>query len=354
MSQQTKRKLKFLLLATPVVWLIILLPITVLVSWWQQTGTLYLISLSVLFAPLVSVWIYLSFQTANLAIKWPATQLIGLTTILTSVLIFSSPLLLFLPSGQVALLATVIWILTSIYAIWNAHQIQNTALSVTSDKIDRPYRLMHLSDVHAGSRSRSFVNKAVQQASRQKPEAVLITGDLLDSSVVDHEYLQPLAQFDCPVYLCLGNHERYVDLDNAIESIKANNVHILRNDSVSFQHIQIIGIDDADNPDQVTTHLPKITFAKDRFTILLYHRPQGLEAAAEAGIDLMLCGHTHAGQIWPFGLIVERQFPMLKGAFQHGNATLYVSQGTGTWGPTMRLGTKCEMTLIELTPKMHS
>ena len=353
MSQQTKRKLKFLLAITPVAWLVILLPITILVSWWLQTGTLYLTGLSLLFAPLAGVWIYLSFQTANLTIKWPATQLIGLTTILTSVLIFSSPLLLLLPSGQVALIATVIWIAITCYAVWNAHQIHNTVLSVASDKIDRTHRMVHLSDIHAGSRSRSFVNKVVQQALSQKPEAVLITGDLLDSSAVDHKYLQSLAQFDCPVYLCLGNHERYVDLDNAIDAIKTNNVHILRNNSITFQNIQFIGIDDADNPEQVATQLSSITLKKDLLKILLYHRPQGFETAADAGIELIFCGHTHAGQIWPFGLIVKRQFPMLKGAFRHGNATLYVSQGTGTWGPTMRLGTKCEMTLIELTPQMQ-
>ena len=84
--------------------------------------------------------------------------------------------------------------------------------------------------------------------------------------------------------------------------------------------------------------------------MLLYHRPQGFEAAADNGVDLMLSGHTHAGQMWPLGILVKRQFPFIKGTYQHNDSTLYVSQGTGTWGPIMRLGTISEMTLIELEP----
>lgn len=208
---------------------------------------------------------------------------------------------------------------------------------------------MHLSDLHAGSRSSSFINRMVVQTIKQQPDMVLITGDLIDSSAVDTKYLQPLSKFTCPVFLCLGNHERYVDLENAISAIEANNIQILRSETFIFDELQITGIDDEENPAQVLNELRKITRDDQYFQVLMYHRPHGFEHAADAGIELMLCGHTHAGQMWPFGLLVKRQFPYIKGLYQHNDATLYVSQGTGTWGPIMRLGTSSEMTLIEAT-----
>jgi predicted MPP superfamily phosphohydrolase len=83
----------------------------------------------------------------------------------------------------------------------------------------------------------------------------------------------------------------------------------------------------------------------------MYHRPDGLEAAAEAGLDLMLSGHTHNGQIYPFSLLVRSQFSRICGRYQQGDTTLYVSPGTGTWGPVMRLGSANEVTLIELSAR---
>ena len=209
---------------------------------------------------------------------------------------------------------------------------------------------MHLSDVHAGSRSRSFLEKIVTQAVQQSPDIVFITGDLLDSSAVDANHLQPLSKFTCPVFLCLGNHERYVNLHNAIDAIHANNVRVLRNESVILNDLEITGIDDAESHSQVEAVLPSIKRSISQFQILLYHKPQGFEFAADNNVDLMLSGHTHGGQVWPFGLLVKRQFPLISGEYQNKEATLYVSEGTGTWGPVMRFGTKSEMTLITLAP----
>jgi len=278
------------------------------------------------------------------------TQLIGCTTLLMNVIAACCVLLLFFPAPIVALIASIAWLLTTTYAIYKAHNIKNTNLSIRSEKIKKTYRLLHLSDVHAGSRSKSFVEKMVTQAMQQQPDIVFITGDLLDSSAVDASYLQPLKKFTCPVFLCLGNHERYVNLQNAIDAIKANNVHVLRDE---FDDLEIIGIDDAENHTQVEAVLPSINRSIGKFQILLYHKPQGFEFAADNNVDLMLSGHTHDGQIWPFGLLVRRQFPLISGEYQQSAATLYVSEGTGTWGPVMRFGTKSEMTLITLAPAVN-
>ncbi len=339
----------FWLVATPVLWIIVVAPLTILFSWWTQTDTSNAITWSFLAAPLISLWIFFSFRTANLLVKWPATQLIGITTLLMNVVAVCSALLFIFPKSTVAFIATALWVALACHAIAAAHRIHNTSLNIASNKINRPYRLIHLSDIHAGSRRAEFVDKVVKQTMKHQPDIVLITGDLLDSSAVNTQYLAPLSQLTCPVMLCLGNHERYVNLQKAIDSIEANNVRVLRNEAITLGDIEVIGIDDADSANEVATQLPSIKRSDSKFQILMYHRPQGFEVAASSGIDLMLSGHTHAGQVWPFGVLVKRQFPRMKGEFRIGDSTLYVSQGTGTWGPIMRLGTISEMTLIELT-----
>ena len=96
------------------------------------------------------------------------------------------------------------------------------------------------------------------------------------------------------------------------------------------------------------SQLSQLTPAPDQFRVLLYHRPDGAEDAARWGAHLMLCGHTHHGQIVPFNWLVKRVFPRIRGAYQVGEMLLYVSPGTGTWGPTLRLGSRSEIGIIEL------
>lgn len=343
-------RLKFFALATPIIWLVVVAPFVILLCWWLSAATLKTLGWSLLAAPIVTISLALVLQTSNLSAKFIATQLIGVCTVLMNVVIFSSPLLWVFTSNTVALVATAACLLITGYAVWKALSVNNTKLVVRSDKLNQSLRIMHLSDLHAGSRSKAFISRMVKQTNEHKPDIVLITGDLIDSSAVDSVYLAPLAQLTCPVYLCLGNHERYVNLENAINAIKLNNVQILRSETVVNGELQITGIDDDENRDQVNNELGQIARDSNKYQILMYHRPDGFEDAAAAGIDLMLCGHTHAGQMWPFGLLVKRRFPYLNGRFTHNNATLFVSQGTGTWGPTMRLGTSSEMTLIEALP----
>jgi hypothetical protein len=82
----------------------------------------------------------------------------------------------------------------------------------------------------------------------------------------------------------------------------------------------------------------------------MYHRPQGFEAASKSGIDLMLSGHTHSGQIFPFNYFVRLKNPYIKGLYRNGVCSLFVSSGTGTWGPGMRLGSYNQIVLLRLSP----
>ncbi len=315
--------------------------------------------LSAVFAIPLAVFMWVSVQSSNLIYKWPALQLLGLTTILISVLLVTAPLHIFLNANAVGMIALISWALLSLYAAYSALRIKNIHLTINSHKLRTKHRIVHLSDIHAGSRSTKLLQKVVKQSLSHQPDAIVITGDLLDSSAVDADFLAPLKQIDCPVWMSLGNHERYVDLAQAIAAIEQQQVAILRNESTLFKDLHIIGVDDTDNPQDAMRELAKLDIPDDRFTVLLYHRPDGWQAAKDNKIDLMLAGHTHAGQIWPFGLLVRLQFRQLAGYFnyQHSDSTnpslmshLVVSQGTGTWGPTLRLGTRSEIIVLDLHP----
>ena len=344
------RSFQFFAAATVALWLAVSLPLSVLFSWLSNSDTARNIVFGFFLTPALAYWVWQSFQTSSLIRKQPAVQLLGAGTILLSVVVACLPLLWLLAKPAVGWIAISFWLLLCLYAFYKANTIYNHPLTITSDKLQSALRIVHLSDIHAGSRSTTFISKVVNQTLQHSPDIVVITGDLLDSSAVDTQFLQPLTQLKCPTYLCIGNHERYVNLEAALNAVSNNQVSVLRNLTASTHGIHIIGIDDADDKAQVANVLPALLTDSNQFQVLLYHRPDGWGDAKQHGIDLQLSGHTHAGQIWPFGYLVKLQFPLLHGHFQANNQHLYVSQGTGTWGPTLRLGTRCEMTVIDLAP----
>ena len=184
-----------------------------------------------------------------------------------------------------------------------------------------------------------------------EPDLVLVTGDLIDLMNLPGDALEPLSGVVAPAFFTIGNHERYIGSDAVCARLASLGVTVLRNERATWGKLHIIGIDDAEARDEVACVLDRIgTAESNRFTILMYHRPDGIEDAARFGVDLMLCGHTHNGQVVPFNWLVKRQFPRIHGRYDIGDMVLYVSPGTGTWGPTMRLGSSNEITVLELSP----
>ena len=220
-----------------------------------------------------------------------------------------------------------------------------------SSLLTGPLRFVQITDVHIGSRSKAFLDQVIRKVRALQPEFLCITGDFIDASGVLEEELAVLRTLECPIYFTIGNHERYEDLDKILPRMRALGVNILRTNAIHHrQDVQVLGIDDRDDSNQVEQELVKIDVDRQAFGILLYHRPKGFEAAAASGVDLMISGHTHNGQIFPFNLVVNRVFDRVVGMYQLGRARLYVSQGTGTWGPVMRVGTRSEITLFEIEP----
>lgn len=225
-------------------------------------------------------------------------------------------------------------------------------IHLTSTKVTAPVRFVQITDVHIGSRHRRFLERIVFRINRLEPDFVCITGDFIDQPGVPETNLISLRSILCPIYFSTGNHERYEDLDAILPRLERLGVNVLRSRSLDFSdEVQVIGIDDMDDAEQVARELADINVDTDKYVVLLYHRPRGLEAAAEHGVDLMLSGHTHNGQIFPFNFVVGRVFERIVGMYEHDGARLYVSQGTGTWGPVLRLGTRAEITEFIISPE---
>jgi predicted MPP superfamily phosphohydrolase len=267
-----------------------------------------------------------TWEIANLALDLPA-QASGWTL-----------------GGVVLALAAYGWI--------NAHRLTVREIRVPTGPDAPPAargtRFVQISDVHVGSRSGRFLRRVVERINTLEADHVLITGDLVDFADIPQAELASLGELRLPTYFIIGNHERYVDVDAICQRLTNLGVRVLRNESLELGPFQLVGIDDAEPKTQVAKVLPYLPALPDRYRILLYHRPDGARDAADWGAHLMLCGHTHNGQIVPFNYVVRRVFPRICGLYRIDDLHLYVSPGTGTWGPILRLGSRCEIGIVHL------
>ncbi len=224
------------------------------------------------------------------------------------------------------------------------------------------FRVVQLTDIHVGPTiGRGFVEELVRRTNALEPDVVAITGDLVDGSVAElGDAVAPLAELRARhgVFFVTGNHEYYSGADEWIAHLESLGVRVLRNERVTIVHegaaIDVAGVDDweAGSFEGHGRDLRSALRGKegDRKVILLAHQPKQIDEAAELGVDLQLSGHTHGGQIVPFNYLVRLQQPYVAGLHEHRGAKLYVSPGTGYWGPPMRLGVAAEITHIELQP----
>ncbi len=248
-------------------------------------------------------------------------------------------------SGLALLAATLVLALAGFV---NAQRLHLKTLEIAAPNPVKGLNLVQITDVHVGSRGRGLLRRAVRLANRARPDYVLITGDLVDFRHVGPDELAPLRELTAPAFFIIGNHERYVHCSEICQWLEQLDITVLRNRSVRAGALQLVGIDDAEPKNQVRRVLETLEPAPDAYRVLLYHRPDGARDAASWGAQLMLCGHTHNGQLVPFNYVVRRVFPRIRGLYQVDGLQLYVSPGTGTWGPVMRLGSRCEVTALRL------
>ncbi len=222
------------------------------------------------------------------------------------------------------------------------------------------YRIVQISDIHIGPiLGRAFAEALVTRVNALVPDLVAVTGDLVDGKVdLLADEVAPFAGLRGRdgVYFVTGNHDHFSGADGWVRAIAALGVRVLRNERVAIgegaQTFDLVGVDDHRSGmiGQGGEDLDRALAARDpeRPAILLAHDPSTFRRASTLGIDLQLSGHTHGGQIWPFGLLVRLVIPTVAGRYAKGAAQLYVSRGTGFWGPPMRLFAPAEITEIVL------
>jgi len=224
------------------------------------------------------------------------------------------------------------------------------------------FTLVQLTDLHLGpTLGEPWLRRVVDEVRALRPDLVVITGDLVDSSVPRlYPALAPLRDLRPPhgTFFVTGNHEVYAGLEEWLPAIERLGIRVLRNERVAIgrdgDSFDLVGVYDFGAGPHVPTpyrpDLPAALAGRDphRAAVLLAHQPRAVAEAARLGVGLQLSGHTHGGQIWPWRYLVYLQQPFVGGLHRVGPTQVYVSDGTGFWGPPMRLGTRPEITHVTL------
>jgi uncharacterized protein len=224
------------------------------------------------------------------------------------------------------------------------------------------FSIVQISDVHVGPTIKhGYVNAIVAAANRLQADVIAVTGDLVDGSVAQlGAHVQPLAQLRARhgVYFVTGNHEYYSGEPAWTRELRRLGLKVLTNEHVVLEQggsrLVLAGVPDygahSFNPQQRSNPAAALEGAPSdaAVRILLAHQPRSAPAAAAAGFDLQLSGHTHGGQFWPWNLFVRLQQPYTAGLHRLDRLWIYTSRGTGYWGPPKRFGAPSEITHLRL------
>lgn len=254
--------------------------------------------------------------------------------------------------------------LICVYGYFDAQNIRTERLVFETDRLPQgtdKVTIAQISDVHLGLIIRcDRLVSILEVVKAAKPDIFVVTGDLVDAQINHLPGLRELLQ-EVPArygkFAITGNHEYYAGLDKALEFLRHSGLTVLRGESKDLGVIQIAGVDDrAAIQTKVGTPAPdRVALAgtdrSKKFVLFLKHQPHP-DADAIGMYDLMLSGHTHKGQIWPFTYFSRRAHPLHAGRYDVGKGSVvYTSRGAGTWGPPIRFLASPEVTVIEVVRK---
>jgi predicted MPP superfamily phosphohydrolase len=271
---------------------------------------------------------------------------LGLVDLITLFGLFLKPWAATLRTGAVVvvlLLSVVAWIGGFVQPRVIEIEVELPNLKPESDGLV----VAHVSDVHLGALiGERRLLSLIDQINSMHPDVVAITGDLVDGHAGTVQSMIPVMRtLKAPlgVYAVLGNHEFYAGPQSCRELIRASGFNVLEFDGVEVEpDLWIAGVPDSGrdrtkNPIDRRLGAALRKVPKDAALIFLQHAPVHEQIIADAGVGLMLNGHTHGAQIWPAHYLVRREYPHLAGVYRVGAMTQVVSRGAGTWGPPMRL-----------------
>lgn len=253
-----------------------------------------------------------------------------------------------------------------LYTTINAFCIREKETQIQLPHLTKEIKAVHLSDIHLGHfRGENHLRKIVNKVNELNPDIIFITGDLVESHYnSDKQTIAPLKKLKAPIYFVDGNHDAQVGVEKLKNNLREIGVRVLENEFVDTLGLRIIGLEymrpnsQTSDPLSVAERktiqsiMPTIPVLDSMPTIVLHHTPLGSEYVSKAGADLYLCGHTHGGQIFPLTLINDKNFVYNRGLYKKGRLQIYVSQGSGTFGIPLRLGTNPEITVLKLQTKI--
>ena len=271
----------------------------------------------------------------------------------------------FVLAGKDAFLISCSWAITvAVYGYFEARDIRTERVVISSPKIPRSIKkltIVQISDVHLGLIvHEKRLARILEKVKIAAPDILVSTGDLVDGQITHLRGLAELFKGITPrfgKFAVTGNHEFYAGLNQALEFTEQSGFKILHGESSTVAGlVTIAGIDD---PAQGWGNIPGRLSEKEllsalpqgKFILFLKHRP-AVELGSIGLFDLQLSGHVHKGQIFPFNLVTHLFYPVKSGySILPQKSSLYVSRGTGTWGPPIRFLAPPEVTVIELIPQ---
>jgi predicted MPP superfamily phosphohydrolase len=317
----------------------------------------------------VYVWLGFAFQTFFLLLGVDAARGLGWVgaALLEIGPTFSHPQEALFAWRVVAVTVVAATLVATVFAIWwGLTKVVVRRIEIPLKNLPKAFdgfTLAHLSDLHLDLvHGREWLAEVVEKTNALNPDLIAITGDLAEGSVSQfRDDVEPLKGLSAPngVFFVTGNHEYFHDLDGWLNFLDRIGIRVLRNEREGIGDpdagFELAGVDDHDGGRIAPGHGPDLQRALDgwdraRPLVLLAHQPRIIGEAARQGVDLVLSGHTHGGQIWPFSYLVYLQQPYVRGLKELNGTRLYLSSGTGFWGPPMRLGTTAEIALITLRP----
>ena len=263
---------------------------------------------------------------------------------------------------------TIVGGIAGVGSLWGMYQaLKEPVIKRVEIKIEglpeslKGFRMAQITDLHVGSMiTGKFVERVTKKIQKLNADMLFFTGDAADGSVQSYgKHLNSLTEIHPKYgkYFVTGNHEYYSDMNGWLQLIEGLGFKILVNESqniiVNDATIMITGIPDRTGRHFSSFHKTDMEKAlggmnSSDLKILLAHQPGDVEHATKYGFDLQLSGHTHGGQYFPFSLLVQMAHPFLKGLHKRENTWIYINQGTGYWGPPLRIGTVPEITEIVL------